>query len=134
MVCQCPILMLPPLISLKYAVDGPHYLPHAAEIHPSYQDPKFRDGSEPLFTMYSRMAEEEDDKMVRRWRRDADGILIFVRPCVILHTAPNLILIYIGWTFLCYPFGICFRVGPGPQAKLSRYRHISPRENSSASR
>ena len=37
------------------------------------------DGSGPLFTMYSKIAEEEDDKMVERWQKDAEGIIIFVR-------------------------------------------------------
>ena len=32
--------------------------------------------------MYSKAADEEDNKMVERWQKDADGILIFVRPCV----------------------------------------------------
>ena len=30
--------------------------------------------------MYSKIAEEEDDKMVERWQKDAEGIIIFVRP------------------------------------------------------
>jgi len=38
------------------------------------------DGSGPLFTMYSNIAEEEDNKMVERWQKDAEGIIIFVRP------------------------------------------------------
>ena len=29
--------------------------------------------------MYSTIAEEEDDKMVERWQKDAEGIIIFVR-------------------------------------------------------
>jgi len=30
--------------------------------------------------MYSKVADDEDNKMVERWQKDADGILIFVRP------------------------------------------------------
>ena len=30
--------------------------------------------------MYSKIAEEEDNKMTDRWTKDADGILIFVGP------------------------------------------------------
>ncbi|KAH9959260.1 hypothetical protein BC827DRAFT_1110013, partial [Russula dissimulans] len=30
-----------------------------------------------LFSMYSKIAEEEDDKMAERWQKDADGLLIF---------------------------------------------------------
>jgi hypothetical protein len=32
--------------------------------------------------MYSKAAEEEDNKMVERWQKDADAILIFVSPRV----------------------------------------------------
>ena len=42
----------------------------------------FGDSSGPLFSIYSKAADEEDNKMVERWQKDADGILIFVRPCV----------------------------------------------------
>ena len=28
--------------------------------------------------MYSKIAEEEDDRMVERWQKDAEGIIIFV--------------------------------------------------------
>jgi hypothetical protein len=38
----------------------------------------FSDGSGALFNMYTKMSEEEDNKMVDRWQKDADGILIFV--------------------------------------------------------
>ncbi|KAI0245876.1 hypothetical protein BJV78DRAFT_1287035 [Lactifluus subvellereus] len=37
----------------------------------------FSDGSGPLFNMYVKMAEQEDNKMTDRWQKDADGILIF---------------------------------------------------------
>jgi hypothetical protein len=30
--------------------------------------------------MYSTIAEEEDSKMVERWQKDTEGIIIFVRP------------------------------------------------------
>jgi hypothetical protein len=42
--------------------------------------PEFSDSSGPLFDMYCEMAEEEDKKMADRWTKDADGIIIFVRP------------------------------------------------------
>lgn len=38
------------------------------------------DSSAPLFTMYSKIAEEEDKKMVEQWQQDAKGIIIFVCP------------------------------------------------------
>jgi hypothetical protein len=44
-------------------------------------EPNLGDSSEPLFSIYSKAAEEEDNKMVRSWQKDAEGILIFVSPC-----------------------------------------------------
>ncbi|KAI9455643.1 hypothetical protein F5148DRAFT_387593 [Russula earlei] len=41
------------------------------------EDPNFGDGSGPLFSIYSKMAAEDDNKMVDRMQRDADSILIF---------------------------------------------------------
>jgi hypothetical protein len=36
------------------------------------------DGSWPLYTMYSKIAKVEDNKLVERCHRDTDGTLIFV--------------------------------------------------------
>jgi hypothetical protein len=38
---------------------------------------KFGDSSWPLFSIYSKNAEEEDIKMAERWQKDADGIILF---------------------------------------------------------
>jgi hypothetical protein len=46
--------------------------------------PEFSDSSGPLFDMYREMAEEEDKKMAERWTKDADGIIIFVGPSLLL--------------------------------------------------
>ena len=45
---------------------------------PSGGASSFGDSSGSLFSIYSKAAEEEDTKMVERWQKDADGILIFV--------------------------------------------------------
>jgi hypothetical protein len=45
----------------------------------------FGDSSGKLFSIYSKAAEDEDDKMVERWQKDADGILIFVGSCIGIH-------------------------------------------------
>ena len=42
----------------------------------------FGDSSGPLFSIYSKAAEDEDNKMVERWQKVADGMLIFVSPRV----------------------------------------------------
>jgi hypothetical protein len=38
--------------------------------------------------MYSKMAKEEDDETAERWQKDADGILIFVRPHIRVYPMP----------------------------------------------
>ena len=45
----------------------------------------FSDGSGPLFNMYMKTAEEEDDKMADLWQNDAKTILIFAS-AIRLHT------------------------------------------------
>ena len=40
--------------------------------------------------MYSKIAKEEDDEMAESWQKDADGILIFVRPFVNICTATHI--------------------------------------------
>lgn len=47
---------------------------------PSQGKSTFGDSSGRLFSIYSKAAKEEDDKMVERWQKDAEGILIFVCP------------------------------------------------------
>ncbi len=48
---------------------------------PPQQQPIFYDSSGPLFSLYSEIAKEEDNKMTDLWQADAtDGILVFVGP------------------------------------------------------
>ena len=54
---------------------------------PSQGESSFGDSSGPFFSIYSKAAEEEDNKMVERWQKDADGILIFVSSHVAIHVA-----------------------------------------------
>jgi hypothetical protein len=55
------------------------YPPQLAQHHASQGVSNFVDGSGQIFSMYMEMATEEDTKMVKNWKADADGILIFVR-------------------------------------------------------
>jgi hypothetical protein len=48
----------------------------------SKEELSFGDSSGPFFSMYSEAAEDEDNKMVECWQKDADGILFFVSPHV----------------------------------------------------
>ena len=38
--------------------------------------------------MYTKVAEDDDNKMVKSWQKDADGILIFVSPCLSVFILP----------------------------------------------
>ena len=77
----------------------------------------FWDSSGPLFSIYSKAAEEEDNKMVERWQKDADGILIFVRPCVCILFFSHIDRNTIDRFILCCSQRppCCYR--PGPEAK-----------------
>ncbi|KAH9057266.1 hypothetical protein EDB87DRAFT_1686549 [Lactarius vividus] len=56
---------------------GYSYPPPSGPMQEAQGEPKFIDGSGPIFSIYLEMAEEEDKKMVEGWKADADGILIF---------------------------------------------------------
>ena len=58
-----------------YSIDGPRSAPN----HASQGGSGFVDSSGPIFSMYMKMAEEEDKKMAESWKADAQGILFFVR-------------------------------------------------------
>jgi hypothetical protein len=61
-------------------------IPQSAQNQMSQGGSNFSDGSGPIFNMYVKMAEEEDNTMAERWKTDADGILIFVRFHTNFHT------------------------------------------------
>ena len=88
--------------------------------------------------MYSKAAEEEDNRMVERWQKDADGILIFVSPsyCVVVHVVS---LININWNIIDWSILCCGRRTsrcdrPGPEAKQSGYLRVLSWEHLSGSR
>jgi hypothetical protein len=64
--------------SFTSIIGGPDYVPQPAQNQSSQGQAKFSDSSGPLFNMYVKMTEKEDNKMADRWQKDADGILIFV--------------------------------------------------------
>jgi hypothetical protein len=100
------------------------------------QESNFGDSSGPLFSLYSKIAKEQDEEMINRWQQDAKGILIFVSGRVVILTA-----MYINCstadrsTFCCY-FRATLRIYPGPpsQAEFPRYLRILSREHLSGSR
>ena len=94
----------------------------------------FGDSSGPLFSIYSKAADEEDNKMVERWQKDADGILIFVRPCgsihIFFHINRNNIDRFILCRSRCPP--CCYR--PGLETEQPGHLRILPCQHLSASR
>ena len=84
---QCPkFVMKPQVPSLITARCSPPSLTTPIEGDDQYDrglqpegQSDFVDGSGPIFSMYLKMAEKEDEKMVESWKADADGILVFVR-------------------------------------------------------
>ena len=60
----------PPISQLCIVDDPPD--------QPLQRESNFGDSSGPLFSIYSKAADDEDNKMVERWQKDGDGILIFV--------------------------------------------------------
>ena len=73
---------LSPLISQQCIADDHPNHPLPTLNQPLQEESNFGDSSGPLFSIYSKAAEDEDNKMVERWQKDADGILIFVSPRV----------------------------------------------------
>jgi len=68
-------------------VDADSYLPPPLLIlrqqpRSSLNEVGDRDSSWPLYAMYSKIAEEEDNNDAERRQKDADGILVFVSPHV----------------------------------------------------
>ena len=85
------------------------------------EEVNFGDSSGPLFSIYSKATEDEDNKMVERWQKDADGILIFVSPCVGIHIALSINRSTIDRFILCCSRCITFGDRPRPEAKQSGY-------------
>ena len=97
--------------------DQDHDHPQSAQSQPLQGESNFGDSSGKLFSMYSNVSKDEDNKMVERWQKDADGILIFVSPCVSIR---NLLCINrntIDRFILCRRRRTPSRNRPGPEAK-----------------
>ncbi|KAH9970197.1 hypothetical protein BGW80DRAFT_1461471 [Lactifluus volemus] len=58
-------------------ITGLRDVPRPEKNQSSQGQANFNDSSGPLFDMYVKMTEKEDEKMAKRWQKDADGILIF---------------------------------------------------------
>ena len=125
---------LSPRTSQLCTVDDPRDHPTVTTNQPLQAESNFGDSSGPLFSIYSKATDEEDNKMVERWQKDADGILIFVSSHVAislsLHTNRNIIDWFILRRSRCPP--CCYR--PGPETNQSGYLRVLPRQHLSGSR
>jgi hypothetical protein len=97
-------------------------------------DFNFGDSSGPLFSVYSKAAEDEDDKTVERWQKDADGILIFVSLCAGIYVVLSITRNIIDRSILCCSCCTPRSDRPGPEAKQSGYLCILSREHLRGSR
>jgi len=115
-------------------VDDPRNHPMTMSDHPSQGESNFGDSSGPLFSIYSKAADEEDNKMVERWQKDADGILIFVSPHIVIYVPSHINRNSIDRSILCRSCRppCCYR--PGPQAEQSGRLRILPWQHLSGSR
>ena len=120
--------------NFSHAVDGHPQLERPTQDQPFQADSNFSDSSGPVFSLYSKMAVEEDDKTAERWKTNADGILIFVGLCPSIHISLHLSSIFIEWFVLCRRCNIARCDDPGPQAKPARYLCVSSRKNPSGPR
>jgi hypothetical protein len=90
-----------------------HFNLHMADLRPGPQQPtgstpnqqsqgesNFGDSSGPFFSVYSKAADDEDNKMVERWQKDADGILIFVSPRTNIQISLRIDYNTIDWSIL----------------------------------
>ena len=121
---------LPPLTSQLRIVGGPQDDGHEDLVTtsnpPLQRESNFGDSSGPLFSIYSKAAEDEDNKMVERWQKDADGILIFVSPRVAIRLSLDMNWNTIDRSVLCCSRRTPCRDSPGPEAEQSGYLRILP--------
>jgi len=59
-------------------------------LRPLQGESNYSDSSWTIYTMYSKIAGDEDSKMVEHCLRDADGTLIFVSPHVSFQRTPHI--------------------------------------------
>ena len=119
------------MLSQTYIVDDRREQPQSV---PLEEKPNFGDSSGTFFSMYSRIAEEEDARMAERWKKDADGILVFVSSHIIIHITTCLDWNFVVRFILCCCRRIACCVCPGPEAEPSGHLRILSREHLSGPR
>ena len=121
-----------PVVILAHSTrhtDDPRNAPQSESNQTPWGGPSLSDSSDPLFSMYNKMAEEEDNKMVERWKADADGILIFVSSGITLsYTTACINHKITDWFVLCICGYASRSIRPGPQARSPRDLRILSRK------
>ena len=107
----------------------PGYPPQPGQNDPLQEVSGFADGSGPLFSMYLKLAEEEDKKTTDNWKGDADGILIFVSRHSTCRASTRVYLEAEDWFILCRRRGIRRSIRSGPQAKFPGHFSVLPRKH-----
>jgi hypothetical protein len=109
------------LLISQIITDGHLDYPQSTPNQPLQGESNFGDSSGPLFSIYSKAAEDEDNKMVGRWQEDATGVLIFVSPRVGIHAALCINWNTIDRSVLCCRGCTPRCDSPGPEANKSGY-------------
>ena len=92
------------------------------------------ESSAPLLSVYSRMTEDDDNKMVKRLQKDANGILIFVSPMIVGMPLSEQLENSTVRFILCRSRGVGYPVYSRPHTKPPGHFHILPQEHLSTSR
>jgi hypothetical protein len=89
---------------------------------------RFGNSSGPLFSMYSKIVEKDDNALAERWQKDADGIIIFVSAQVRFYAIACINRKSIGGFILCSYLHIPLNIDSGPESQLTRYFRFLPQE------
>ena len=106
----------------------------AQSLQPRQEEPHFCDNSWPLYSMYSKFAQEEDGKVTERCQRNADGMLVFVSPHEYFRVAAYTNLRNIGRSILSDRRHINYPHFPRSETKSAGCLCVLSREYLSASR
>ncbi len=101
-----------------------HRTRQLAQARPSHRVPRLFDGTGHIFSLYLKMAVEEDKRMVESWEADADGILIFVR--IDLYTIPFACSSVLDWFILRCSSDIDLGVDSRHSPQLTGHVHLLP--------
>ena len=116
-------------------VDGPRYQHRSTPnrtLRPLGGESDYDDSSLPLYSIYSKIAKDEDNRMIECCQKYTDGILIFVSSHVsaqmTMHQLRNIV-----WFIRCHHWYIAFNINSRPQAELARHFRILSTEHLSVS-